>query len=677
MLLRRRPAPVLARGPAVVVGALMVLAAVVAVTLRHRVFPALSDNHDEAVYLIQARMLAAGDLTLPLGPTTEFFRPWMSGPVGDHLVMVFPPVLPALLAVGMLGGIGVPGVLAVIAAAGAGLAFLAGWELTGDRRAGLAAAAMLVVTPLFVIQSGLALTYVLALDLELSALVLLHRGVRVRRAGWLVGGGAALGLLAFARPYDAVLVGGPLAAVAVLEARRVATMLSRAGWIVLGALPFGLASLTYNLAVTGSPWRIPLEAAGGDNAFGFGERNIAAGTPRVRYDLATGVSSTLKNVAALPGWLPGGVALVALALLGVAVRRRSRWTWALVALTVMTPLGYTLYWGNLLVVIGAPSIGPHYYLSVLIPLVVLGGLGWTTLWRRRPLIAVAVALGMVLHSGVSLDQRLDVNRRLVAAQRREQALIDSARLRDAIVVLPAPGRDGGWIGHPRPSFLNDPQLRGPVLFAVDRAGETLRLFDDFGDRDLYRLLARRGVPDPAARPAPVLWPIDRVAGTAVDVPVRVVNTDGRPVVTVDVTDGKQSRRFVLDQHSGPGRAYDVTWRLEEGSIGLRGGDGAPVAGPSGELTALRGSGTVAVGVEFGAVGGAPGAGARVESRFWYRMVGGRVELVTPGEPWTKDGAGPWLDWDGGGALHAAPQPAPTPVTVPLDGSDWAPDVPVR
>ena len=194
---------------------LLLLSFVGSLLISRFVFPHFSTNNDEPVYVVQARMLLEHHLTLPDSPDSQFFRPWMSGRIGDRLVMVFPPVLPALLALGqwLFGSMRVT--LALLAAAGVLAAHRLTQELTGDRRAALYAAFILAICPFFLIQSGLFLAYVLALDLELAMAGFLVTGSRRGTMRWFVAAGGALGLLAFARPFDALLAGVPLVAVGV------------------------------------------------------------------------------------------------------------------------------------------------------------------------------------------------------------------------------------------------------------------------------------------------------------------------------------------------------------------------------------------------------------------------------------------------------------------------------
>ena len=195
-------------------------AGIVSLAVSRLVFPHFSTNNDEPVYVFQARLLLDRRLTLPVTPDTPFFRPWMSGEVDHRLTMVFPPVFPALLALGQALVGSMRAVLAVLSMAAVVLVAALARQLTNDRRAAAIAALLLAACPLFIIQSGLFLSYVLALDLELGAALLLLAGTRTGRLRWFAAGGAVLGVLFFCRPFDAVLVGGPLVVAGLLVGRR-------------------------------------------------------------------------------------------------------------------------------------------------------------------------------------------------------------------------------------------------------------------------------------------------------------------------------------------------------------------------------------------------------------------------------------------------------------------------
>jgi hypothetical protein len=408
--------------------------------------------------------------------------------------------------------------------------------------------------------------------------------------------------------------------------------------------------LAYDRAVTGSPLRVPLAAIGGDNALGFGLRYMASGTRPVRYDLGQALWATGVNLGSLPAWLPGGLLLVGLAAVGLHHLRRQPWAWALAALAVTFPLGYLFYWGNLLVVQGRLAIGPHYYLSLLIPLVVLGAAGLQRVWAfRRPLGVVLLAV-VVGNAAVSVDAAVRLNQRQVALHASEREVLAAARLTNAVVIVPAPLPDGPWLGHPRPTFVNNPDNTGPVLFATDLAGRNFELLDRFPGRTFVRQLSRTPSGLTRFAPQPTLWTLQPLTATVFRLRARVTNTDGQPLLSAYLTDSLRSVSYVVDRHSSRGRTYELTWTVSAQGISL---DGAAEPAWERTLNAPTGAGTLAVGVSSGPSVDRRRDAALVETRYWYRVpAGGSVQLMLPGEPWRKaagrDAAGlehRWLDLD--------------------------------
>ena len=463
-----------------------------------------------------------------------------------------------------------------------------------------------------------------------------------------------LGVLFFCRPFDAVLVGGPLLVAGLLAGRAgAADVRRRAVAIIVGAMPPVLASFAYNAQVTGSPFRLPLAAIGGDNDAGFGVRQLSGGTPLVRYTWERALWATQRNLWALPGWVAGGLLLAGLAGFGLYRYRRNAWAWALASFAVTIPLGYAFYWGNLLIVSGRRSIGPHYYLALLVPLVVLGSIPLAALSRRQraggALIVVAVVLGTVY----SLLPKVQLDHRYVALHGRERQLVDGARLQNALVFLPNDPPDGAWLMHPRPSFMNAPDLQQSVLFALDHEGENFDLVDRYPHRTFYRQLSRIPARDAGHRFAPVLWRLSPTSARTFGIRAHIVNTGGQPVVTAYLADGTRRYRYSLDQHSTAGRSYDVVWTISPQGVqfvavgqppdsAVQLPDDATALTDPPVATKALGSpvsavvpGVLTVGAELG--GDTTRANAALtEERFWYRPRVDGADLMLPGEQWHHD-----------------------------------------
>ncbi|MEC7948630.1 MAG: hypothetical protein VX265_13780, partial [Myxococcota bacterium] len=178
---------------------------------------------DEVAYTLQARLFAAGMRTGPAAdvPSMLDYPFWVSEPASYS---PFPPGWPALLAVGELAGM--PWVVNALLA---GLVPLLVWGIArewADVRTAELAAVAAGVSPQLALLGGSRMSHVsVMVAIGIAGLVLLRR--RVPSGYWLLAGGA-LAYVVAARPFDAVLLGGPLLAAGVLRARSHAMRL----WLV-------------------------------------------------------------------------------------------------------------------------------------------------------------------------------------------------------------------------------------------------------------------------------------------------------------------------------------------------------------------------------------------------------------------------------------------------------------
>lgn len=628
--LRRRP------GTLVLLG-LALAAAVVAVTVHLTVFPYLSPDHDEPIYLLQADLLRDGRLTLPPDQYPDH-RPWLSGVEHGRLLLVFQPAWPAVLAVvRLLSGSFLPAI-AVQAAVLVVLLYRFGRELTGDRTVGLVTAALAASSPFLWLRSGTFLAYLFSFGLELAFLTLLLAARRTGSGRRFIGAGAVLGLLFVARPFDALVVAALAGAWTMVELRRqpgaLAGRLARLARLAIGGLPGAVAAMGYNTAVTGRPLRFALHAAGGANEFGFGDRRIAAGTPVVRMDLVDALWAMGHNLLSLGSWLAGGWLLVPLVVAGLWQLRANRTAIGICAVVLVAfPLANLAYWGNLVIARNRDYLGPHYYLPLLAPLAVAAASALVGMARRRPRRAGVGVLLLAVATAATVVPRIEDNLQLTRLQRIDHVALAAAGTRRAVVVLPRDA-DGGWIGHPRPSLLNDADLDQDVIFAVDRKERSMALFDRFPDRSVWRM-SWRAVPETTGlRALTTLDRLRRVRARGVVFDVAVRNTTGERVVAAYLTDGRRDTHVVLDDSSERGRRYRLRWMV--------GADGeVEVEGPSGSRTVFTnfgtrslGAGTLAVGVGFGGEDVIE-AGEHQEHRFWFRTRGDSLVVVGPGDVWTQ------------------------------------------
>ncbi|WP_313691277.1 glycosyltransferase family 39 protein [Halorarum halobium] len=431
---RRRAVEGATRADAVAV-LLMVAGALVAALVATGLFPYHSSNHDEAVYLQQAAMLLEGQLVLD-PPVVDPFRPWFF--VETDAATLYPkyaPVPAAMFAGGTLLG-GPQVALVGIAAAVVGLTHLTVREAF-DARHGVLAAAFVLASPLFVVQSGVFLPYAATTLWNLLFALAYLRADRTGSAWWAALAGVAVGVAFFSRPYTATLFAAPFVAHAgwrILGSGSTVRGLAADGFdrgefvseldrgalsrnLVTAALGCGgvAAALAYNAVLTGDPLVFPYVAFAPADGLGFGHREILG--HEVQYTPELALEANARVLAAfLTDWVAGGRAGTLLAAIGLGLfgaravgsaagsdlgariaggtgidRVDSRQV-ALAGLAVSVPLGNVFFWGNFNVLgnLTAPGdgliagLGPYYHFDLLVPTGLFAAHALVILGRRLP-----------------------------------------------------------------------------------------------------------------------------------------------------------------------------------------------------------------------------------------------------------------------------------------------------
>ena len=540
------------------------------------VFPYLSDDHDEGLYLYQADALAHGHLFPPAPRHPDAFLPWLSVLSEGRFILKYTPVHASVLAASMVLTGSPRWALGVVAAGVVLLTYALAREVLGDRRTALVAALFLALSPLFVIQSATYLSYCTSLLLLEAFAFALLRGLRTDRPVLLAFSGFLLGLAAFARPFDAVVFALPLGVYLVWSRRHDRARLARAaGWIGAGAALPLLAMGVYFQAATGSPFRSPFNLLEPRDTLGFGTRRLVPGGPGLTFTPAHGVYGVARYVLLVSFWGFGGLVLVGF-FLSPILRRRLRGPQAWVALIVVSySAGYLFFWGTFgTSVRGSLTsfLGPFYFLPILVPLTLLAARGFTDLWRHDRLMAGTSMVVMAAVSGYLLVRAVGVNLDLTADDRRLHAAVADADLGRSIVLLPP--LYGPTLLHPFAWFWNTPEDDARTIYALDRGdAKNLALLRDHPDRRPYRLRVveshlRANPPDPRFRTA--LEPLTVVGGPTVDASIALENPTDDPEVVLSVLMDGRRRSWVLDGGSARGKRYDVRLRIDPTSVELEG-----------------------------------------------------------------------------------------------------------
>ena len=576
---------------------LAVAGGVVALVVSTQLFPAHSLNHDESVYLTQAAMLLEGRLSIR-PPVPEAFRPWFFVERADGtLYPKYSPVPAAMFAVGQLLG-GVRLALAGIAAGVTGLTYLLVTELF-DRRRGLVAAAVLLVSPLFVLQSGVFLPYLPTTLWNLVFAVAYLRADRTGSSRAAAVAGVGVGVAFFARPYTAVLFATPFILHAVWTVRtgggspggRVAGF-DRAGVrraAITAALGVGGVGVTlgYNAVVTGAPTRFPYQAFAPADGIGFGTRRIL-GYSR-EYTPMLAVRANAAVVVSLFGrWVAGGPVGTLLAVGGLAALARRlagrvggatpgvtdtetganrpalaadavtarRLALAGTFLTVI--FGNVAFWGNLNILgsLGGgngliDALGPYYHFDLLVPTAAFAAdgavrltrrvAGWQVRFRPRRVARLAlvgvIVVGLVVPSAGYAAGPVERNGDVTRTYQSAYA-VDVPD--DAVVLLPTPL--GEWLGHPYQAYRNDPSFDEGPVYALPTS--PFSVAEAFPDRPIYRYGYRGEWAPLAGQPVtPHLQRLSVREAPGVRVGVRMDVPRSTSVVSARLSDGEEGIAF--------------------------------------------------------------------------------------------------------------------------------------
>ncbi len=222
---------------------------------------------DEIAYLFQARVFAAGHLSLPAPALASFFpAEWVVTHQGRWFA-IFPPGWPAILAVGQW--LGAPWLVnPALTALALVVVHALARELIG-REAALGVTLLCAASPFFLFMGASAMSHPAALIFTAGCVLALVRATARGSRWWFVASGACAACAVLVRPLDALVVWGGAALALLARAR---TRRQFAGTVLsAAALAPGVAAyVLYDRALSGR-WLVPLlELTGASNRLGFG-----------------------------------------------------------------------------------------------------------------------------------------------------------------------------------------------------------------------------------------------------------------------------------------------------------------------------------------------------------------------------------------------------------------------
>lgn len=231
------------------VGAPLIVAGLA--SLNQWVLLGFPNSGDEYVYLLQARTLAAGRLWWPSVSSPDLFATNYVAAAAGRTFGTFPPGWPLALALAMAAGLPPWLVNPLVGTASLALVWTLGAQLHSPR-VGVLAAVLVAISPFFLFNAASYFSHPFCGALLLGAACLASR--HDRRAWWVpVAVGWLVGWAVLARYFTGAVCAVPIVWWLVRPGVSRTRTLALVG---LGGLPWMLALLAYNAALTGSPWRL-------------------------------------------------------------------------------------------------------------------------------------------------------------------------------------------------------------------------------------------------------------------------------------------------------------------------------------------------------------------------------------------------------------------------------------
>ena len=605
-------------------------------------FPFLTNNHDEAVYILQANYLLEGKLYLTSNEFRDFFNSWFFIDDGEKVFPKYMPVHAGVLALGQVAFGSMRVAIGFVAAANVILFFLLAKECYQRARLALLATVLFALSPLFLIQSATFLPYMTSLLLNLIFAFLIVRGTRTGSALLLLCSGLALGISFIARPFDAILFAIPFSLLFLIGlSRQVRQTLRNAAFVGIGLIPPLTVGLAINFILSGNPLLFPFSLYEPLDTFGFGLRRSHPDEVPIEYDLAKGIIGLRSSVFELSFWIFGGPLLVFLGYLGIILSRWTTWKIIAILLLVTVPVGYIFFWGSYNLAVlwkGDEYLGPFYCIPMLIPITLLGTWGLARIMGWRPIVALTILLVMLVIDARLMLTYIDRNFAYTQEQRTIYQPFMQHRLANALVFVPP--ILGEYLLPPFALLANNPSLDGPILYALNKGNTNLALIDKYGGRTPYKfifngLYTESAHDDIQTELARIHY--ERVASFSI--PMHIVNTTDKPMVFVYVWNDWETATYMLDDESQRDSLYDVLLTVTTEGATLEGQYKKQLS----LIDSLSDEHPLTIAVAFSDTEDRL-VQEVFEWRFWFRIIDNYwLEIVLPPESWHNPSwpSSPW------------------------------------
>jgi hypothetical protein len=624
------------------IGVLAIGAFIWAIVASSLLFPFLTNNHDEAIYILQARLLAEGKLYFNIEEFSHFFSQWFFINDGEKIFAKYTPIHAGILAFGEVLFGSMRAVLGCIAAANVLIFYSLVREFGLKSRFALIATIFFTLSPIFLIQSATFLSYMGSLLFNMLFALLLLRGTRIHSMRLLVFSGLLLGISIMARPFDALLFAVPFTMIAFrYREPNIKHLLRVSSFLLIGLIPPMVLLLIINAVLTGNPLLLPFTAYEALDTLGFGPRKAHWAEAAIDFNMAKGILGVRSNLLQLLLWVFGGPIFVALGFLGIASPGQRFLKHIGALLLVVFPLAYIFFWGsyNLAIMWGGNEyMGPFYFIPMLVPLTIFGTLGLVRVAGWRPFAAVAIVIIMCF---INIRLTLTYIERNYAYTEEHETIYQpftDHRLVNALVFVPP--FLGDYLVHPFTQLTNKPSLDGPILYALNKGNQNFDLLEKYPSRTPYQFVYEglySESPYDDIQTELLRIHLNKVSDFVQ--PLHITNPTDKPYVFTYVWNDGETATYLLDDSSQKGSVYDVTWHINREGATMEGSFNRQVSA----ISSLSDNKELTIAVAF-ANEEARETQDIFEWRFWLQVTeDDLLKIALPPEAWHNPGW-PFLAW---------------------------------
>lgn len=457
---------------------------IIATAVAWGVFDAIPHLEDENAVYFQAKVFASGQVVQPDSPPRWAFGTPFVIDYNGHVFSKYPPGYSLVLAIGML--IHLPWLInPILAALGILAVFLLARELF-DEKTALLAAALGVISPMYMLVSGTFLSHTLTLTLLTFfawAFIRLHRSEPPVQLRYAIACGLLMGFSILTRPWTAVGVGLPFAIYALIRFMRSPRQFWKA-YLITASIAILLAGVIplYNYITTGDALLNPYTLVWEFDTIGFGPEHGRYGYTLQK--LWINFKADFPKFGALSmGWpvIKGIPFSWVFLLLGLLLNKRNRLDWALLVPIVTLIVAYMAYWAA-----SGAIYGPRYYFEALPFIWILVARGLmkfdqypVNYWIGRAALLIFVIWNISMASIPLFDQTRD----LYNINRDDSRRIEQADIHHAIVFV----HSDYWTEYANFSWKNPINLdSADIIFAKDREEPNNRMiWERYPGRNIY------------------------------------------------------------------------------------------------------------------------------------------------------------------------------------------------